>query len=408
MKYSILFCPDPKGHLRMYVRYRAKRICFNVGYTIDVAKWSRDMQRCKRNSTHGKESTPAAVINARIQQYEDAVSHCALTFRGEPTLDEFRSSIEGALRANKKKGEETDNGFFPLYERYINEEGAECGWSKGTVMKHRRLMKEWEMFKPDMDLESIDEDTLNAFREFQTALGHQNETTKKKLSMSKWFFRWMVSKGILDNIKFTTYRTKLKKATRPVVFLTWEELMRVYTHVFPAEKQYLSRVRDVFCFCCFSSLRYSDAYALTKDAVYDDALHVITQKTNTSLTIELNKYTRAILSRYKDLPGEKALPVISNQKMNEYLKEVCYECGIDEVLTDTYYIGTKKVEEKHEKWEMVGTHCGRRTFICNALMMGIAPNVVMKWTGHSDYKAMKPYIDIADEAKKNAMKLFDK
>lgn len=94
--------------------------------------------------------------------------------------------------------------------------------------------------------------------------------------------------------------------------------------------------------------------------------------------------------------------------MNTYLKEVCFECGIDEVLTDTYYIGTKKVEETHEKWEMIGTHCGRRTFICNALMMGIAPNVIMKWTGHSDYKAMKPYIDIADEAKKNAMKLFDK
>lgn len=50
---------------------------------------------------------------------------------------------------------------------------------------------------------------------------------------------------------------------------------------------------------------------------------------------------------------------------------------------------------------MVGTHSGRRSFICNALMLGIAPNVVMKWTGHSDYKSMQPYIDIADEAKKN-------
>ena len=406
MKYSILFMPDSNGRLRMVVRYLGKRICFNVGYTVDLAKWSRDIQRCKRNSTHGKESVPAAVINGKIQHYEDAVVQCAAAFRTAPTTEEFRGAIENTLRSERN----TDNSkdFFALYQRYINEEQIESGWSRGTVLKHQRLLKEWKMFKPKMTLEQISEDTLNAFREFQTSLGHQNETTKKKLSMSKWFFRWMVSKGILNNINFMTYRPKLKKATRPVVFLTWDELMRVYTHVFPEEKKYLARVRDVFCFCCFSSLRYSDAYALKKAAVYDDALHVITQKTNTSLTIELNKYTRAILSRYEDLPGEKALPVISNQKMNTYLKEVCFECGIDEVLTDTYYIGTKKVEETHEKWEMVGTHCGRRTFICNALMMGIAPNVVMKWTGHSDYKAMKPYIDIADEAKKNAMKLFDK
>ncbi len=55
----------------------------------------------------------------------------------------------------------------------------------------------------------------------------------------------------------------------------------------------------------------------------------------------------------------------------------------------------------------IGTHAGRRTFICNALALGIPPQVVMKWTGHSDYKAMKPYIDIADDIKANAMSKFN-
>lgn len=61
-----------------------------------------------------------------------------------------------------------------------------------------------------------------------------------------------------------------------------------------------------------------------------------------------------------------------------------------------------------EKWELIGTHTGRRTFVCNALSMGISPQVVMKWTGHSDYKAMKPYIDVTDTAKAGAMGLFDR
>lgn len=54
-----------------------------------------------------------------------------------------------------------------------------------------------------------------------------------------------------------------------------------------------------------------------------------------------------------------------------------------------------------------GTHAGRRTFISNALSLGIPPQVVMKWTGHDDYKSMKPYIDIADETKINAMEKFN-
>lgn len=56
---------------------------------------------------------------------------------------------------------------------------------------------------------------------------------------------------------------------------------------------------------------------------------------------------------------------------------------------------------------MMGTHAGRRTFICFALSSDISPQVVMKWTGHSDYQTKKPYIEIAEQTKANAMKLFE-
>ena len=55
-----------------------------------------------------------------------------------------------------------------------------------------------------------------------------------------------------------------------------------------------------------------------------------------------------------------------------------------------------------------GTHAGRRTFICYALSEGIPPDVVMKWTGHSDYKSMKPYIDVAMSTKSDAMDAMEK
>lgn len=93
--------------------------------------------------------------------------------------------------------------------------------------------------------------------------------------------------------------------------------------------------------------------------------------------------------------------------MNKHLHTLCKLAGIDESIKSTHYEGNKRVDEVHPKYELIGTHCGRRTFICTALAKGIPPSVVMKWTGHSDYKAMKPYIDIADEVKSEYMKQFD-
>lgn len=75
-------------------------------------------------------------------------------------------------------------------------------------------------------------------------------------------------------------------------------------------------------------------------------------------------------------------------------------CGLYEPITETYYQGGKRVEVVNPKWVLIGTHCGRRTFICNALMMGIPPNIAMKWTRHSDYKSRQPYIDVADKERK--------
>lgn len=404
MKYSYYFCVDGRGALRLFVTFNKKRFSYSLGYSVDPDKWNTTSQRVKRNTYHGKKQIPAARINAAIQHYEDTLQVVVNSCTSGTTTEQFKSDLDSAF--NRKK-ETDEHSFFDLYSQYIKEESVECGWSQGTIYKHKRLYDEWKMFRPAMSINDINEDTLNQFKDYQIEIGHQNETVKKKISMSKWFFRWLVLKGILTDTSFSVYKAKLKRANRQVVFLTWEELMRVYTHQFPAGG-YLDRVRDVFCFCCFSSLRYSDAYALKKKDIYDGAIHIVTQKTNDKLTIELNNYTTSILTKYNSLKGDKALPVISNQKMNAYLKEVCKQCDINEKLTDIYYKGSRKYEVTKEKWQMVGTHSGRRTFICNALMLGIAPNIVMKWTGHSDYKSMKPYIDIADSAKKSAMQLFNK
>lgn len=161
--------------------------------------------------------------------------------------------------------------------------------------------------------------------------------------------------------------------------------------------------------CCFTGLRHSDVYNLKRSDVKNGHIEVITIKTTDSLIIELNDHSKAILEKYKDVPfpNDKALPVVSNQRMNEFLKELGQLAEIDEPIRETYYRGNERIDEVTPKYALLSTHTGRRTFICNALALGIPVQVVMKWTGHSDYKAMKPYIDIADEIKINAMTKFN-
>jgi len=128
-------------------------------------------------------------------------------------------------------------------------------------------------------------------------------------------------------------------------------------------------------------------------------VEIVTQKTTDKLSIKLNDKALALIAKYKKVhfKDDKALPVISNQRMNDYLKELCESAKITEPVTVIDFVGNRRIENIYPKYSLVGTHTGRRTFICNALIKGMPAHAVMKITGHSDYKAMQPYIDIVSK-----------
>ena len=89
--------------------------------------------------------------------------------------------------------------------------------------------------------------------------------------------------------------------------------------------------RDCFCFCAFTSLRYSDLANLKRTDIEGDTMYVTTIKTNDRLPINLNSFAKAILEKYKDqeYPYGRALPVLANQLMNRYLKNLCELAGFN-------------------------------------------------------------------------------
>ncbi len=193
-----------------------------------------------------------------------------------------------------------------------------------------------------------------------------------------------------------------------VVPAKWDELMSLWNWD-PIGYEYRGNVRDVFCFCCFTSLRFSDAMNLRWSDVGKESLRVTAVKTAEPLEIQLNRWSSELIGRHvdEDNGDDRVFPRIPNQVFNRELHELCRECGIDAPVHRTWYKGSQRIDEVVPKWSLISSHAGRRTFICNALAMGISPTVVMQWTGHSDYDSMKPYIGVSQETKAAAMRLFD-
>lgn len=402
--------------IRMRVNFASKRIEFTTGYRIDAAKWDADKQRVK-NGCSNKLKQSASEINASLLEYYTEIQSIFKRFEVEdvmPTPEQIKEAFN-ALRKPvseepKPKKEALPCDFFQVFDDFVEDCGRQNNWTDSTFEKFAAVKNHLTNFREGLTFEFFDERGLNDYVGYLRDVKEMRNTTiGKQLSFLKWFLRWAFKKGVHQNNAYDSYKPKLKSTQKKIIFLTWDELNRLREFKIPSNKQALERVRDVFLFQCFTGLRYSDVFNLCRSDIKGDHIEVTTVKTSDSLIIELNNHSKAILDKYKDVAFEddKVLPVITNQKMNDYLKELAEMAGIDEPVRQTYYKGNERIDDVTPKYALLGTHAGRRTFICNALALGIPPQVVMKWTGHSDYKAMKPYIDIADDIKANAMSKFN-
>lgn len=416
LRHNVLFLlhrRDPSdlyAHLVCRVTWTGTRsgVTLNLGYTVEPNKWCAASQSCQARTTVGPQHVPARQINNEIARYREVADHIFKDFAANdewPTTDEVRSRLRIELGIDAPRELSTGDA----YAMFLREEGARCSWSVDTVKKLKSFEKALAGFGSLSTFSAFTAANLSRFLEYlREERGHNDATCERDFGYLRWFCafaerkRWLV----LDDWK--TYRPKFRKGNDPVIFLTWDELMRFAAVDKPGSEH--NAVRDIFLFCCFTSLRYSDAMGLTWDNMRGNSIDFVSQKTGKHLVIELNRWSSDVLGRYVDVavPGNYVFPRIPNQVMNRYLKAIAKEAGITERIKITEFRGAQRIDTVSEKWALLSTHAGRRTFICNALMMGIPPTIVMQWTGHSDYRAMKPYIAIADTEKKVRMSEFDK
>lgn len=448
IKRNIAFKLRPYGkdgnlfQIRMRVTFNGRRFDTKTGCQINnLSTWDDQLQLVAEGYVGPKGET-AQAINNELRNVRDQMDTAFKFFEAtdkNPTIEELKVKYEQRLNGTvpskpaeeKKERKPKAPGFFEVFDKFTAECGEKNAWTTATFQKWAALRGDLFNFRKDLKFSSLDESGLTAFVVFlrdtkklrtprkkkgdrkeydaEDLKGLKNSTIEKKIDYLKWFLNWASEKGYNSNRAYKTFHPTLKKTQKRVIYLNKEEIAKVKGLNLSGDKAFLEPVRDVFLFCCFSGLRHSDANNLRRSDIKDNSLTVTTVKTADSIIIELNDITKAILEKYKDVPfkDDKALPNLTNQAMNRDLKKLCRLAGIDEEIRVTTYKGNVRTDEVHPKYELVGTHTGRRTFIVNALSLGIPPDVVMKWTGHSDYKSMKPYIDIVDSIKAQAMTKFN-
>ncbi len=422
IKFYLYSHPTKKGEcqIRVSIMIGGFRLMNTIGngYAIHPDKWDLEKQRVKKGASNSR-SVTYAEINNRISTIASTFEALEADVVGGKTIQDdtlkkiFKEQFSKVpVKETKKEIVEVfDETLFGYFDKFIAQQKKINNWHRKTENKFTVIRKQLFAFNPNLKYEDITKEMLSNYcKHLESNYNLVNSTIKKHILHLRQFFRWSIEEQIIVSSPIINYLPKLDTAQKPIIYLEWDELMTLYNYQFKENDAHLERVRDCFVFQCFTGLRYSDLYNLRRSDIRGNSIFVTTIKTSDSLEIQLNDYSVAILDKYskEEYPNNKALPVISNQKMNDALKIICKTVGIDTPIRTTIYQGTERKEVIKPKYELIGTHCGRRTFVCNALMLGIAPDIVMKWTGHSDYKAMKPYIEISNKAKAEAMKLFNK
>ena len=433
-----------KYQIRLRVTFNGQRIDYSTGCQLSsIDAWDPESELVKPGYVGPKKETTSTINNDldKIKDQIDTVFKYYEVIEKYPTPEEvttkFKERLSGTtpqkpkVEPKKQEAKPKAPGFFEVYDLFMKECGEKNAWTIATTKKMESMRVDLIAFKKNMTFADLTESTLTRFVAYlrdtkelrsprkkkeeraeddkDAVVGLKNSTIDKKLGYLRWFLKWATDHGYNTNLAYRSFHPTLKKTQKQVIYLTKDELSQIRNLVLDEKHARLEPVRDIFLFLCFSGLRHSDVNNLQKGDVKADSFESVNIKTGKRVAIELNDITSSILSKYKDIPLKdgKALPNYTNQALNRDIKELCQLAGIDEEIHIVSYKGNERQEERHPKYELVGTHTGRRTFIVNALSLGIPPNIVMKWTGHNDYKAMRPYIDIVDSIKAESMTKFN-
>lgn len=397
--------------IHLVVRWNnSQRVVIKTGRTANPKYWNKETQRLdtKRNTPKylGNEQVNA-FLEGRVADAKELFVKFSTINDREPTAGEFLELLNTKF-GYKSEDKPIKTGLFDFIETRLSE--IENGvnpvsgkpYSPDTPRAYKQcltqLLEYSKKTKKRIDFDTID---LRFHADFFDYLinkkGYRLNSAGKLIKTLKTFLNEAVERNLTTNMvhkgrRFIAPREKVSK-----IYLTLEELKALYNLNLSKEKR-LEKVRDLFLFGCFTGLRFSD-FSKIKPENIDFSAGVIdlkTQKTDDFVSVPILPITAAIIKKYNGKSANSLPDSISNQKFNEYLKEIAKQLPeLQTIITDEHFVNGKKITRTFQKWEKVTTHTARRSFATNMILEGYPSQMIMKITGHKTESAFQTYLKMS-------------
>jgi site-specific recombinase XerD len=375
------FKENPDGTKHIYLRITVNRQVRDIATkrSCHPSKWNVRAGRAIGNKEDTKElNSYLDTLTGKVYQAKKAL----LDSNKELTAEAIKNQLLGK--------EESKTTILKVFQEHNDQVAALVGtdFAPGTLeryetsLKHTREYIKWKYKEDDFDIKKLDYEFISQFEFwFKAKKKISHNTTMKYLANFKKIVLLCVKRGWLLRDPFYAFKFSKREVDRQA--LTESELKKVWDKEMGDGR--LSYVKDIFLFCCYTGLAYADVYKLKRTEIVEgiDGGKWITtkrQKTDTPSRIPLLPMALEIMEKYEDHPQceseNRVLPVLSNQKMNSYLKEIADLCGIKKNIT---------------------FHLARHTFATTVtLTNGVPIESVSKMLGHRNIKTTQQYAKIVD------------
>ena len=382
---------NKNGQLPIYFRLtvNGERFEFSTKKFIEKSKWSPEQSKMKGNSEE------ARIINNYLDLMKSKVFDIQMELlhkNDDLTIENFKSKLTGA--------QERERMIIPIYQSH-NDKIKDLignGYAYGTLerfkisLKHLQEFIIWKYNMNDISINKIDYAFVTEFEFYLRSVKKcNNNTAVKYVRNFRKIIKICLDNDWLDKDPTTRYEGKMKEVERD--FLTEEELLKIYNKKISSER--LQLVRDIFIFSCYTGLAYIDVKGLKKDHIgigIDGEKWIFKnrQKTDTKSKIPVLPIAQEIINKYESHPKclneDTILPILTNQKMNAYLKEIGDLCDISKEIT---------------------FHMARHTFATSVtLTNGVPIETVSKMLGHKNLHTTQHYAKVLDSKVSDDMKVL--
>ena len=372
---------DKNGKANVYLRItvNGNRAELSISKKADVNKWVASAGKLKGGSAEAQQ------LNSYIDNIASKVHKIH-----QNLVEDNKIITAIKIRDIFCGKEENQKMLLKIFQDHNNQVERLVGkdFAPGTLERYKTAKKHIQAFikleykLEDVFVKDVNHKFINGFEYYLKAERNcSHNTAIKYITNFKKIIRIAYANDWISKDPFYNWKARLKTVDRE--FLSKEDIQNLVEKELTIKR--LDQVKDIFIFSCFTGLAYADVKKLSKNDIVigidgDRWIKTNRTKTNTRSNIPLLNTAEAILEKYKEHPdlvqSQLLLPVLSNQKMNAYLKEIADVCGIHKNLT---------------------FHLARHTFATTVtLTNGVPIESVSKMLGHKSLKTTQHYAKILD------------